>query len=161
MLYLLQVSRCFEAIVNPLRRSRVSSVRAEDVMEQQYLYPHLQGAVCKGKSLSVNTLKSFSGRQRGIKLCPQGQAVILAFFVAAGFLATEKVLVSCSQHVPWRRPGDRNPLVRVETVIPALAPVKRRVMNRLCFVQTPILLKTCSFSWCLLHIYFLQGELLY
>lgn len=159
MLCLLQVSRCFEAVVSPLRRSCVSSVIAEAVMEQQYLYPHLQGAVCKGKSLSVNTLKSFGGRQRGIKLCPQERAVLFAFFVAAGCLATEKVLVSCGQHIPCRWPGDRNPLVRVKMVIPALASVERRVMQRLCFVQTPVLLKTCSFSWCPLHIYFLRREL--
>lgn len=64
------VSGCSEAVVKPLGRASVSSVIAEALMEfisesRQYMYPHLQGAVCKGKSLSFNTLKSFGVRQRG------------------------------------------------------------------------------------------------
>ena len=66
------VSRCFEVVLNPLGRASVSSVIAEAVMEflsesQQYVYPHLQGAVRKGKSLSFNTLKSFGVRQCGTR----------------------------------------------------------------------------------------------
>lgn len=64
------VSSCFEAVVNPLGRASVNSEIAEAVIEflsesQQHVYPHLQGAACKGKSLSFNTLKSFGVRQCG------------------------------------------------------------------------------------------------
>lgn len=52
----------------------------------------------------------------------------------------------------------------VETVILAQAPVERRILHRLWFVQTPGLLKVYSSSgaaWCLLHVYFLRRGLSY
>ena len=63
-------------------------MRAEAVVEflsesHQYAYPHLQGAVCKGKSLSFNTLKSASV-VLGSKLCPRERAVRVALLVLLG-----------------------------------------------------------------------------